>query len=127
MSFDHTAQHLKVWSVVVFDTPDVLFLIAGINVTAFTKTMLEQRRLDTCLYDAIVKHAITGTPPEDKDINSQRNELVAAGFAAFNAIYGETWARCRRARVMLWVGATCHLVRSACGFNSQSPASAILR
>lgn len=69
--------------------------------TAFTKTMLEQRRLDTCLYDAIVKHAMTGTPPEDKDINSQRNELVAAGFAAFNVIYGETWSRCRRAKVVL--------------------------
>lgn len=55
--------------------------------------MLEQRRLDACLHDAIVKHVKTGKLPEDKDM------LVAAGFAAFNAIYGETWARCRHARV----------------------------
>lgn len=51
--------------------------------------MLEQRRLDTCLYDAIVKHVKTGKLPEDKDM------LVATGFAAFNGIYGEPWARCR--------------------------------
>ncbi len=45
--------------------------------------MLEQRRLDTCLYDAIVKLMPAGKLPEDKDM------LVAAGFAAFNSIYGE--------------------------------------
>lgn len=55
--------------------------------------MLEQRRLDTCLYDAIVKHVSAGELPQDKDM------LVGAGFAAFNSIYGETWARCRRAGV----------------------------
>eukprot|EP00752_Nemacystus_decipiens_P010117 g9018.t1 len=72
------------------------FAAAGINVTAFTKTMLEQRRLDTCLYDAIVKHAITGTPPEDKGIESQRNELVAAGIAAFHVIYGDEYVEFSR-------------------------------
>lgn len=72
--------------------------MAGINVTAFTKTMLEERRLDTCLYDAIVKHVKTGKLPQDKDT------LVAAGFIAFNAIYGETWAGCTRAGVGHFMG-----------------------
>lgn len=62
----------------------IVLNLAGINVTAFTKTMLEQRRLDTCLYDAIVKRMPAGKLPEDKDM------LVAAGFTAFNSIYGET-------------------------------------
>lgn len=49
--------------------------------------MLEQRRLDACLYDAIVKHMPAGKLPEDEEI------LVAAGFAAFNHIYGKIRGR----------------------------------
>lgn len=58
-------------------------LFTGINITAFTTAMLEQRRLDTCLYEAIVKHMPAGELPEDQGM------LVDAGVAAFNHIYGE--------------------------------------
>lgn len=60
---------------------------AGINITAFTTAMLEQRRLDVRIYDAVIKHMPTGIPP-----NSGLDEemLVAAGLTAFNDFYGES-------------------------------------
>lgn len=45
--------------------------------------MLEQRRLDTSLYEAIVKHMPAGTLPVDEEM------LVAAGLTGFNHVYGE--------------------------------------
>lgn len=45
--------------------------------------MLEQRRLDTSLYEAIVKHIPAGTLPVDEGM------LVAAGLTGFNHVYGE--------------------------------------
>lgn len=70
-------------------------ILAGINITAFTTTLLEQRRLDSCLYDAIVKHMPAGKLPEDEEM------LVAAGFAAFNQIYGEIRGRSEAAGYLL--------------------------
>ncbi|CAN0018986.1 unnamed protein product [Scytosiphon promiscuus] len=66
------------------------FAAAGINITAFTTAMLEQRRLDSCLYEAIVKHMPAGELPEDKGM------LVDAGVAAFNRIYGDEYVEFSR-------------------------------
>ncbi|CAM9636570.1 unnamed protein product [Pylaiella littoralis] len=66
------------------------FAAAGINITAFTVSMLEQRRLDSCLYDAIVKYMPAGQLPEDEEM------LVTAGFAAFNHIYGDEYVEFSR-------------------------------
>ncbi|CAM9324568.1 unnamed protein product [Hapterophycus canaliculatus] len=66
------------------------FAAAGINITAFTTAMLEQRRLDTCLYEAIVKHMPAGELPEDTGV------LVEAGVAAFNRIYGDEYVEFSR-------------------------------
>lgn len=61
--------------------------LTGINITAFTTAMLEQRRLDTRLYEAIVKHMPAGELPEDEGMP------VEAGVTAFNSVYGELCTR----------------------------------
>lgn len=57
----------------------------GINVTAFTLRMLEQRRLDPLLYEVLVKlmpaARVSACPSQDT--------LVLAGFSFFNDFYGE--------------------------------------
>lgn len=47
--------------------------------------MLEQRRLDGRLYDAVIKLM----PAELPDSGLDEEMLVAAGVAAFNEFYGE--------------------------------------
>lgn len=69
--------------------------LAGINITAFTTALLEQRRLDACLYDAVVKLIPAGESPEDEEM------LVAAGFAAFNQIYGKMRGRSEAAGYLM--------------------------
>ncbi|CAN0184842.1 unnamed protein product [Ectocarpus sp. 6 AP-2014] len=66
------------------------FAAAGINITAFTTTMLEQRRLDTSLYEAVVKHMPAGTLPVDEEM------LVAAGLTGFNHVYGDEYVEFSR-------------------------------
>lgn len=82
--------------------------------------MLEHRRLDACLYDAIVKHTPAGKLPEDEEM------LVAAGFAAFNHIYGEIRGRSGGTGYLLGDGKfSCFTHRTPSVFhswlNSQSP------
>lgn len=49
--------------------------------------MLEQRRLDGCICDALVKYMPVGKSP-DSDLDEEL--LVAAGVAAFNDFFGES-------------------------------------
>lgn len=67
--------------------------------------MLEQRRLDTSLYEAIVKHMPAGTPPVDVEM------LVAAGLTGFNHVYGE---RFRQSRGFMGVDLHRHTNNTAC-------------
>lgn len=62
--------------------------LAGINITAFITTMLEERRLDIVIYESILKHLPAGQQLPDDRLNDET--LVAAGVAALNEVYGES-------------------------------------
>lgn len=69
------------------------FAAAGVNITAFTTTMLEERRLDGRIYEAVVKLMPPGQPT---DSGPDEEMLVAAGLTAFNDFYGEEYMELSR-------------------------------
>ncbi|CAM9789829.1 unnamed protein product [Ascophyllum nodosum] len=64
------------------------FAAAGVNITAFTMTMLGERRLDGRIYDAV---ANLMQPGDQTDSSPDDEMLVAAGLTAFNDFYGEEY------------------------------------
>ncbi|CAM9374234.1 unnamed protein product [Laminaria digitata] len=70
------------------------FAAAGINITAFITNMLEERRLDTVIYESLLQHIPAGQQLPDDRLDDET--MVAAGVAALNEVYGEEYVRFSR-------------------------------